>query len=317
MGKGYVHAWINNNKDDIYDFDGNLLSPEYDLHFDEEEQIAYSDRGGILYDADLNVLAKGYKEFKCISEGIVWAKDQQNKWGALDCKTGKTIIPHIYADCYSFKGGVCEVRLKRNGKSIWIDKSGNEVAAPANDEKSSLTINYITRLKNGLYQDYFGNIQSKEIKPVRKPVLYFDMDGVLVDFKSALKKQTPETLAEYEGHEDDIPGLFGQMDPMPGAIEAVHKLTEKYDCDILSTAPWANPSSWADKVRWVTDHLDDVFHKKVILTHHKNMLNDGKAYLIDDRTKHGAEEFGKRHIHFGSQKFPDWQSVLDYLEKEN
>jgi len=148
---------------------------------------------------------------------------------------------------------------------------------------------------------------------MKKEILYFDMDGVLVDFNSALKKQTPETLKLYKGHEDDIPGIFGQMDPMPGAIDAVHKLAEKYDCYILSTAPWANPSSWADKVRWVTTNLDDVFHKRIILTHSKNLLNDGHAFLIDDRTKHGADQFGARHIHFGSDKFLDWESVLNYL----
>ena len=150
---------------------------------------------------------------------------------------------------------------------------------------------------------------------MKKRILYFDMDGVLVDFGSALKKQSSEILEQYNGHEDDIPGLFGQMEPIDGAIDAVHKLAEKYDCYVLSTAPWANPSSWADKVKWITEHLDDVFHKKIILTHHKNLLNDGNAFLIDDRTKHGADEFGDRHIQFGSDKYPDWQSVVDYLMK--
>ena len=140
------------------------------------------------------------------------------------------------------------------------------------------------------------------------------MDDVLVDFASALRKQSPETLARYEGHVDDIPGIFSQMEPVEGAIEAVHRLAEKYDCYILSTAPWANPSAWADKVKWVTDRLDDVFHKKIILTHCKDLLNDGKAILIDDRTKHGADEFGDRHILFRSEQFPDWQSVVAYLE---
>lgn len=150
---------------------------------------------------------------------------------------------------------------------------------------------------------------------MKKRILYFDMDGVLVDFGSALKKQPSEILEQYKGHEDDIPGLFGQMEPIDGAIDTVHKLAEKYDCYVLSTAPWANPSSWADKVKWITEHLDDVFHKKIILTHHKNLLNDGNAFLIDDRTKHGADEFGDRHIQFGSDKYPDWQSVVDYLMK--
>ena len=51
---------------------------------------------------------------------------------------------------------------------------------------------------------------------------------------------------------DEIPGLFGKMDPMPGAIEAVRTLAEEYDVFILSTAPWRNQSAWSDKVTWVT-----------------------------------------------------------------
>jgi hypothetical protein len=36
-------------------------------------------------------------------------------------------------------------------------------------------------------------------------------------------------------------------------------------------------------------------------------------YLIDDRTKNGAGEFKGELIHFGTDKFPDWDSVLEYL----
>ena len=66
------------------------------------------------------------------------------------------------------------------------------------------------------------------------------MDGVIVDFVSAL--------------------------------EAVRKLNEKYDCYILSTAPWRNPSAWSDKV-----------------------------------------EFEGELILFRSERFPNWDSVVEYL----
>ena len=36
-------------------------------------------------------------------------------------------------------------------------------------------------------------------------------------------------------------------------------------------------------------------------------------YLIDDRTKNGAGEFDGELILFGSEKFPNWQSVCAYL----
>ena len=52
-------------------------------------------------------------------------------------------------------------------------------------------------------------------------------------------------------------------------------------------------------------------YKRLILTHHKN-LNLGD-YLVDDRTKNGADRFRGEHILFGSPQFPDWLAVTAYL----
>ena len=148
-----------------------------------------------------------------------------------------------------------------------------------------------------------------------KKRLFFDMDNVLVDFHSGLDKVDEKTKQEYEGRLDEIPGIFGLMEPMKGAVEAVHKLSEKYDVFILSTAPWKNPSAWSDKVSWVTKYFDDVFHKRMIITHRKDLCKGD--YLIDDRGKNGTSEFEGEWIHFGTDRFPDWQSVLEYLMQEN
>jgi RNA polymerase primary sigma factor len=67
-------------------------------------------------------------------------------------------------------------------------------------------------------------------------------------------------------------------------------------------------------VEWVTKYLDDVFHKKMIITHRKDLCQGD--YLIDDRGKNGTSEFSGEWIEFGSDKFPDWESVLKYLESE-
>ena len=147
--------------------------------------------------------------------------------------------------------------------------------------------------------------------------VFIDMDNVLVDFQSGLDQVSDEIKAEYAGRLDEIPGLFAKMKPMEGAIEAVHELQKHYDLFILSTAPWKNPSAWSDKVAWVTKYLDDVFHKRLIISHRKDLCQGD--YLIDDRGKNGTSEFAGEWIKFGSEQFPDWESVLRYLlskEKE-
>jgi 5'(3')-deoxyribonucleotidase len=144
--------------------------------------------------------------------------------------------------------------------------------------------------------------------------VFIDMDNVLVDFQSGLDQVSEETKKEYADRLDEIPGLFAKMKPMEGAIEAVHKLQKHYELFILSTAPWKNSSAWSDKVDWVKKYLDDVFYKRMVITHRKDLCQGD--YLIDDCGKNGTSEFSGEWIQFSSEKFPDWDSVLKYLESK-
>lgn len=144
--------------------------------------------------------------------------------------------------------------------------------------------------------------------------LFFDMDGVLVDFQSGIDKLSEETKREYEGRLDEVPGIFSLMDPMPGAIEAVHELSEYYDIYILSTAPWNNLTAPSDKIQWLTKHFGDLFKKRVIITHCKHLV-DGD-YLVDDRAKNGASEFPGVWVQFGTERYPDWEEVTCFLISE-
>jgi 5'-nucleotidase len=151
-----------------------------------------------------------------------------------------------------------------------------------------------------------------------KKILYIDMDNVIVDFASGIARLDAVLQAEFEGRLDEVPGIFALMEPMPGAIEAINVLAQKFDTYILSTAPWLNSTAWSDKIEWVHEHLGssqgDPLYKRLILSHHKN-LNIGD-YLIDDRTANGVDKFKGEHIHFGTEKFPDWHSVFSYLLAE-
>lgn len=161
-------------------------------------------------------------------------------------------------------------------------------------------------------RDKTKELEEKSIR--RKKRVFVDMDNVLVDFQSGLDLQSDEIKKEYEGRLDEIPGLFAEMKPMPGAIEAMHTLQEHFDLYILSTAPWKNPSAWSDKVKWVTRYLDDVFHKRMVITHCKNLCKGD--YLIDDRGKNGTSEFEGKWIQFGNNEFPGWESVVNYLLRQ-
>ncbi len=148
-----------------------------------------------------------------------------------------------------------------------------------------------------------------------KPVVYIDMDNVLVDFKTGIERLDEEVIKQYDGVLDEVPGIFALMNPMPDAIEAVSKLAEHYDLYVLSTAPWLNSSAWSDKVKWIQKYFGaeegTLFYKRLIISHNKN-LNHG-AFLIDDRTKNGAGDFKGELILFGSDEFPDWNVVTKYL----
>ena len=149
-----------------------------------------------------------------------------------------------------------------------------------------------------------------------KKIIYFDMDGVLVDLAAKIAEYPAEIVAKFEKDDmvDQMPSLFLDPPPIKGAVDAFNKFvnSDKYDVYILSTAPWENPSAWMHKRLWVDKYLGDGAWKRLILSHNKH-LNMGD-YLVDDRTKNGAGDFTGELIQFGTDKFPDWDSVVQYLK---
>lgn len=157
-----------------------------------------------------------------------------------------------------------------------------------------------------------NGVIAPELSP-EKPVLYFDMDGVLVDFVSGIERISPELRKQYADALDEVPGIFSLMDPMPGAVEAFNELAELFDVYLLSTASWENPSAWSDKLLWVKKHLGQHAYKRLTLTHNKHLsIGD---FLIDDRLANGADCFTGEHIHFGQDGFEKWEKVTTYLKR--
>ncbi|HSO85404.1 MAG TPA: hypothetical protein VLQ91_02555 [Draconibacterium sp.] len=145
----------------------------------------------------------------------------------------------------------------------------------------------------------------------RRKILYIDMDNVLVDFHSGIDQLDIPTKIKYMGRYDEVPGIFAKMLPLKGAIESFNELSEHFDTYILSTSPWENHTASCDKLKWVKTYLGNKVRKRLILTHRKD-LNIGD-FLVDDRTKNGADKFMGEFIHFGTGRFPDWAAVKKYL----
>lgn len=143
--------------------------------------------------------------------------------------------------------------------------------------------------------------------------IYIDMDGVLCDFRSAYF-QARQDHQEIE-FPQSIPGIFENLEPIPGAIEAVEHLRSVADVYVLSAPSTRNPRCYMEKRIWIEKHFGYEFTKRLILATNKSlMIGD---YLIDDfGSGKGQDGFQGELIHFGSEVFPDWRAVLEFLNED-
>ena len=138
------------------------------------------------------------------------------------------------------------------------------------------------------------------------------MDNTLVNFDSAIHQLSDYQKEKYSGRLDEMPGIFSIMNPIDEMVELFNTMSEdeRFDCYVLSTSPWENPTAASDKIEWIKNYLPKAY-KRVILSHNKH-LNVGD-YLIDDRTANGAGEFGGELIQYGTDEFPNAESIKNYL----
>lgn len=148
-----------------------------------------------------------------------------------------------------------------------------------------------------------------------RELIFIDQDGVLADAHSRMLEWSEKLKVDvdtlWKNKFYHTPGFYKDLPPMPGAVEAFKKLSEKYEVYILTAPSWENPSCYTDKRLWVEKYLGEAGYKRLIISNDKSLFT-GKC-LIDDRFKYGVSKFKGEHIHFGSDRFPNWESILKYL----
>lgn len=138
-------------------------------------------------------------------------------------------------------------------------------------------------------------------------IILVDLDGVLADFELGLNSCS---LSVDEAKIKE--GFFLNLQLIQGGIMGLNRLIDLgHEIFICSTSPWDNPMALAEKRIWVENNLGEYFKKRIIFTHHKNLIK--ADYLIDDRKKNGASKFDGKLILF-HKKNNNWDRIIHYFE---
>lgn len=154
-------------------------------------------------------------------------------------------------------------------------------------------------------------------------ILHLDIDGVCANLEQHLVDCDPEfNTREYATWTDKRdrfgeviranPSTFRHLALMDGCREAIAELKDLFTIFFLSAPMWDHPPSYTDKRLWLEETFGEWSEKKLILTSRKDLVIGD--FLVDDNTWNGAGEFRGEHIHFGTERFPDWPAVTNYLK---
>lgn len=144
----------------------------------------------------------------------------------------------------------------------------------------------------------------------RRKRIYIDMDDTICDYRTKyddIKAIVPNCYPQSR------PGFFLHLEPLPNAIESIKELNKHYDVWILTRPSVKNLHCYSEKAEWIKDYLGEEWLEKLIISPRKNlMIGD---YLIDDAVGFGQELFIGKFLKFGSDKYPDWKSIMEYFNK--
>ena len=141
---------------------------------------------------------------------------------------------------------------------------------------------------------------------MHKPIIYFDLDGVLADFDSGVYKITgvdlqlhgPDAFADKELKDSVFshPTFFIDLELMPGAKDLVqYALGFPAEVKVLTATGYSNEDAVdAQKRAWVKKHLGDLEVHTVPKSDMKAKFAWPDVILIDDRLEKSIMPFREK-----------------------
>lgn len=123
-----------------------------------------------------------------------------------------------------------------------------------------------------------------------------------------IRRSTDQTGFDlFEGHSSEQkriirevmsePSFYAELEPIPGAIEAIKEMVAEGHDVFIVTSPWvSNPTCASDKLAWVEKNLGTNWGRRTIITADKTVIR-GDVLFDDKGNITGADD-------------PNWVQVL-------
>lgn len=204
-----------------------------------------------------------------------------------------------------------KVKGIRSGGQTGFDEAGLKAAIKLKIDTVALyPKNYLIKDLEGektqTRDEVFKRLGIKQRKKV-----YVDMDGVLCNFLKSYN-QYKEERPEIEFPQSQY-AFFADLDPIEDAVDSFRMLENYYDMYVLTRPSNYNLHCFTEKAFWIKKHLGFHVLENLIIACDKSIVNGEGHILIDDTVQAGQLDFKGEFIHFGSSKFPNWKTVVEYL----
>lgn len=156
---------------------------------------------------------------------------------------------------------------------------------------------------------------------IERPIILVDMDNVVVDsgiaYRNLVDKTFPELPRipeesikvwdseglyppEYTQKLHDLwntPGLFANMKPVKGSLEALADLGRLNHLVLCTMPPAKSKTAWQEKAEWIKEYLGQRWldEKRVVMTGDKTIIH-GRILIDDKPSITGAMEPIWEHI---------------------